>query len=350
MARQQSIPQHALPSVLHDWIHCYMAICTKASARCHQLLPNPSEELNLAFKVATDRLAVQVAELSGENEQLHWQLASAKQKQQQAELAVQHDQSGRPTSSPANQTQAEALRHQLEGLRLHNTELQSELTAVRQRAKSAQAQALEQQEAEKQGRDNSVHASWELQHRVDNLNQENQSLLAHHTQLESRFENLTKQLAKAQHAQHVGAQSKADQAESMARTAALSEQVSNLMESSAMQVEQRHRLENEVASLQRKLTRAETALSQHQHRVRGHEEAESASSSRMAELQQQADGAIGENAALHLQCRQQAVDIKQLQNDVQVSFCNNRYCNLVLQWIHTSNTSACGHCLPAHMP
>lgn len=152
-----------------------------------------------------------------------------------------------------------------------------------------------------------------------NLNQENQSLIAHHEKLEARFESLTKQLAKAQHAQHAGAQSKSDHAQFLARASALQEQVNNLMESSALQVEQRHRLENEVTTLQRRLATAESALSQHQQRVRGHQEAESASHGRIAMLQQHSESVAGDNEALQAQCRQQTVDMKQLQNDVQVS-------------------------------
>ena len=161
--------------------------------------------------------------------------------------------------------------------------------------------------------------SWELQHQVDNLSQENQSLIAHHEKLETRFQSLTKQLAKAQHAQHAVTQSKSDHTENLARASALQEQVNNLMESSALQVEQRHRLENEVTMLQRRLANAESALNQHQQRVRGHQEAESASNGKIAMLQQQAESVVGDNEALQAQCRQQTVDMKQLQNDVQVS-------------------------------
>ena len=266
-------------------------------------------------------LILQIAELGGENERLQLQLTDAQQKQKQAESTVQQLQQHQPESAAptANaQAQSNVLHHQLEDLRRHNTELQTELAAVKQSLKAEESQAAQQRLDLKQHRDSSEHASWELQHRVDTLTQENQSLLAHHAQLESRFEGLTKQLAKAQHAQHAGAQSKAEQAESFARAHALQEQVNNLMEGSAAQVEQRHRLENEVASLQRKLTNAESALDLHQHRVRGHKEAETASSGRIAELQQQAESVVQENAALQAQCRRQTADMKQLQTDVQV--------------------------------
>ena len=96
------------------------------------------------------------------------------------------------------------------------------------------------------------------------------------------------------------------------------------MASSASQVEQRHRLENEVAALQRQLTTAESALSQHQHRLRSQEEVEAAASGQVAMLRQQADGVLADNAALEGQCAQQAADMKQLQNDVQVSCICNR--------------------------
>lgn len=261
--------------------------------------------------------------MGAENEKLRWQLTDAQQKQKQAVLTaqqLQQHQSGSAAPTPADtQAQFSVLHHQLEDLHRHNTDLQTELAAVKQSLKAEQSQAAQQLQDHKQHRESSEHASWELQHRVDNLTQENQSLLAHHAQLESRFEALTKQLAKAQHAQHAGAHSKAEQAESLARAHALQEQVNNLMEGSAAQVEQRHRLENEVASLQRKLTNAESALSQHQHRVRGHKEAETASSSRIAALQQQAESVVEENAALQAQCRRQTGDMKQLQTDVQVS-------------------------------
>lgn len=266
------------------------------------------------------KCTAQVAELGGENEQLQWQLTSAQQKQQQAELTVQQYQSDRLAStSDKTQAQSGALPQQLEQLGRQNSELQSELAAAKQNLKAQHAEEAQRQQDQQQHKEKSDRLVWELEHSVDNLTQENKSLLAHHSQLETRFDSLTKQLAKAQHAQHAGAQSKVDQAETLARASALQEQVSNLMQSSAVQVEQRHRLENEVATLQRKLTGAESALGQHQHRVRGQREAETASSSKIAMLQQQAEDVVEENAALQGQCRQQSADMKRLQSDVQVS-------------------------------
>lgn len=265
---------------------------------------------------------MQVAELGGENEQLRWELKSAQQKQQQAEqrLQQQQDQSDKlALPSPRSQADSSRLRGDLEALSRQNSELSSELAAACQSLKAEQALVLQTQREHQQHRDSADRASWELQHQVDNLTQENQSLIAHHEQLETKFTSLTKQLAKAQHAQHAGAQSKSDQAETLARACGLQEQVDSLMESSAVQVEQRHRLENEVATLQRRLAGAESALSQHQHRVRGHQAAESASMGKVAMLQQQAESVVEENAALQAQCRQSAADMKQLQNDVQVS-------------------------------
>ena len=274
-----------------------------------------------ACKVArplSDPGPLQVTDLGAENEQLRWELKCA---QQQAEHRLQQqDHSDRlaPTSRD-REAQTSRLHDQLGSLSRQNSELSSELAAARESLKAEQALAVQKQKEHQQHRGSSERASWELQHQVDNLNQENQSLIAHHKQLETRFESLTKQLAKAQYAQHAGAQSKSDHAQSLARASALQEQVNNLTESSALQVEQRHRLENEVATLQRRLAHAESALSQHQHKVRGHHEADSASNGKIAMLQQQAESVVQENASLQAQCRQQTVDMKQLQNNVQVS-------------------------------
>ena len=268
---------------------------------------------------------MQVADLGAENEQLRWELNSAQQKQQQAEQATalrlqQQDHSDRLASpSQSSEAQTSRLCDELEALSRQNSELSSELAAARESLKAEQALVLQQQKDYQQHRDSAERASWDLQHKANNLAQESQSLLGHHQQLQTRFESLTKQLAKAQHAQHAGAQSRSDQAQNLAKASALQEQVAGLLESSAVQVEQRHRLENEVANLQRRLTGAESALSQHQHRVKGHQEAETASSGKIAMLQQQAESVVEENAALQAQCRQQTADMKQLQNDVQVS-------------------------------
>lgn len=264
---------------------------------------------------------MQVAELSGENEQLRWELNSAQQKQQQAEQRLQQQDQSDQLAPPSQSSQADTsrLRGDLEALSRQNSELSSKLAAACQSLKAEQALVLQKQREHQQHRDSAERASWELQHKVNNLTQENQSLIAHHEQLETKFTSLSKQLAKAQHAQHAGAQSKSDQAETLARAYSLQEQVNSLLESSAVQVEQRHRLENEVATLQRRLGSAESALSQHQHKVRGHQAAESASNGKVAMLQQQAESVVEENAALQAQCRQSAADMKQLQNDVQVS-------------------------------
>ena len=277
---------------------------------------------------------VQVAELGSENEQLRWELKSAQQKQQQAEqrLQQQQDQSDK-LAAPTQSSQADTsrLRGDLDALRRQNSELSSELAAACQSLKAEQALVLQKQREHQQHRDSAERASWALQHQVDNLTQENQSLIAHHEQLETKFKSLTKQLAKAQHDQHAGAQSKSDQAETLARACSLQEQVNSLLESSAVQVEQRHRLENEVATLQRRLAGAESALSQHQHKVRGHHAAESASNGKVAMLQHQAESVVEENLALQAQCRQSAADMKQLQNDVQVS--KDACLNLTASWL-----------------
>lgn len=282
---------------------------------------------------------LQVASLGAENEQLLWELKSTKQKQQQAEQRLQqqeHSDRLVPTSTESK-AQTNRLRDQLDTLSRQNSELNTELSAAQQSLKAEQALSAQNQKEHQQHRESTERASWELQHQVDNLNQENQSLIAHHEKLETRFESLTKQLAKAQHAQHAGAQSKSDLAQNLARASALQEQVNNLMESSALQVEQRHRLENEATTLQRRLANAESALSQHQQRVRGHQEAESASNGKIAVLQQQAERVVGDNEALQAQCRQQTVDMKRLQNDVQVS--RNAHCILAEMSIFCSTSS-----------
>lgn len=220
----------------------------------------------------------------------------------------------------SSETQARALQDQLELLSRQNSELSTELAAAQQSLKAEQALALQQQQDHQQHSDKAERVAWEAQHQVDNLTQENQSLLDHHQQLQTRFETLTQQLAKAQHAQHAeGAQSKSEQAHSLARASALQQQLSSLMASSAAQVEQRHRLENEVASLQRRLTGAEAALGQQQQRVRGQQEAETATHGQVLMLQQQAESVLEENTGLQAQCRQQSAAMKQLQNDVQVN-------------------------------
>lgn len=189
-------------------------------------------------------------------------------------------------------------------------------TAV-QNLKQEQAKGTEQQQ---QTHDQADHMAWELQHKVDNLTQENQSLLKHHEQLETRFESLTKQLAKAQHAQHVQHAAEASEAQTQSKTAVLQEQIDSMLNSSAAHLEVRHRLENEVASLQRQLGHAESALSQQQSHAMNHQQAEAATSGQVAALQQQAESVVQENATLERQCRQQAADMKQLQSDVQVGY------------------------------
>ena len=265
---------------------------------------------------------MQVAELGGENEQLQWELQAALQKQRKAETEHQllHRQSDK---SSVFAEQDAAGWSQTEELSKHNRELQSQLAAALQNLKQEKLQSTHQHTQHQQLQDHAGHTEWELQHQVDNLTQENQSLLKHHAQLETRFESLTKQLAKAQHAQHAqhaeDAQSKASEAREDPKTRVLQEQVDSLMASSAKQLEQRHRLENEVALLQRQLTNAESMLHQHQNRVRGHQQAEAASSGQLVVLQQQAESVAAENAALEAQFRQQAASMKQLQSDVQVS-------------------------------
>lgn len=269
---------------------------------------------------------LQVAELGGENEQLQWQLHSATSKLSQAEQTAQqpqHNQSTKP-SSPSEQDSARfgQLQHQLEQLRGHNAKLQADLTAADHKLKEEKAQSVKKQKREQEMHDQAGHTAWELQHKVDNLTQENQSLLEHHEQLETRFESLTKQLAKAQHAQHshhaAEAQSAAADAQHKSKTTALQEQVDRLMAGSAEHLEVRHRLENEVASLQRQLSHAESALSQQQHQARGHQQAEAATSGQVAVMQRQAESVAQENDVLGRQCKQQAADMKQLQSDVQV--------------------------------
>ena len=270
-----------------------------------------------------DPCPVQVTDLGAANEQLQRQLNTAHQ-QLQAEQATaqrlqQQLQSDRlPSASQSSEAQTSALRGQLKVLSRQNSELSSELAAAQQSLKTEQARVVQQQQQHQQDRDKAERVSWELQHQVDNLTQENQSLLAHHEQLQTRFETLTRQLAKAQHAQHAGALSRSEQAHSLAKASALEEQLTSLMASSAAQVEQRHRLENEVATLQRRLTGAEAALSQQQQRVRGQQEAESATHGKVLMLQQQAESVVEENTALQAQCKQQSAAVKQLQTDVQV--------------------------------
>lgn len=262
---------------------------------------------------------MQVAELGGENEQLQWELQSALQKQQKAE--TEHQLLHRQSDTSSVLAEQDAARwSQTEELSKHNRELQSQLAAALQNLKQEKLQSTHQHTQHQQLQDHAGHTEWELHHQVDNLTQENQSLLKHHAQLETRFDSLTKQLAKAQHAQHAeDAQSKASEAQEDPKTRVLQEQVDSLMASSAKQLEQRHRLENEVALLQRQLTNAESTLHQHQHRMRGHQQAEAASSGQLVVLQQQAESVAAENAALEAQFRQQAASMKQLQSDVQVS-------------------------------
>ncbi|KAL0029937.1 hypothetical protein WJX77_008395 [Trebouxia sp. C0004] len=279
--------------------------------------------LSMKGSPATQRemqaLSARVAELGCENEQLQWQLQSAQSKLSQAEHTAQQlqcNQSDRSSTSPEQDTaRSSHLQNQLEELGRHNSELESELVTAVQNLKQEEAKGVKQQQ---QTRDQADHMVWELQHKVDNLTQENQLLLKHHEQLETRFESLTKQLAKAQHAQHAAeAQSKASEAKTQTKTTALQEQIDNLLNSSAAHLEVRHRLENEVASLQRQLGHAESSLSQQQNRARNHQQAEAATSGQVAALQQQAESVVQENATLERQCRQQAADMKQLQSDVQ---------------------------------
>ena len=278
---------------------------------------------DLEAGVHQHQCAVQVVELGGENEQLQWQLQSAQSKLSQAEHTaqqLQHNQSDRSSTSPEQDSaRSSHLQSQLEELGRHNSELQSELATAVQNLKQEAAKGVKQQQ---QIHDQADHMAWELQHKVDNLTQENQSLLKHHEQLETRFESLTKQLAKAQHAQHAQhaaeAQSKASEAQKQSKTTALQEQIDNLLNNSAAHLEVRHRLENEVTSLQRQLGHAKSALSQQQDRARNHQQAEAATSDQVAALQQQAESVVQENATLERQCRQQAADMKQLQSDVQV--------------------------------
>ena len=148
-------------------------------------------------------------------------------------------------------------------------------------------------------------------------------MLEHHVQLESRFASLTKQLAKAQHAQgshHAAeAQSKAsERAQQHSKSTALQEQVDRLVAGSAEHLEVRHRLENEVASLHRQLSHAESALIQQQHQALGNQQAEAATRGQVAVMQRQAERVAQENDVLGRQCKQQAADMKQLQSDVQV--------------------------------
>ena len=292
----------------------------------HQLLVH-----NLEPGVHQHRYDVQVAELGGENEQLQWQLQSAQKKLRQAEdtaQQLQHNQSdGSSTSQEQDSGRSSHLQSQLEELGRHNSELQSELTAAVQNMKQEEAKGVKQQH---QIHDQADHMAWELQHKVDNLTQENHSLLKHHKQLETRFESLTGQLAKAQHAQHAQhaaeAQSKACEAQTLSKTTALQEQIDNLQNSSAAHLEVRHRLQNEVTSLQRQLGHTESALSQQQNRARNHQQAEAATSGQVAALQQQAESVVQENATLERQCRQQAADMKQLQSDVQVGHSGRTCC------------------------
>ena len=275
---------------------------------------------------------MQVAELAGQNEQ--WQLQAALAKLHQAEQTAQqaqHSHSNSPTASPA-QDSADVVRlqSQLEEMTRRHGALQSQLSSTEEALQQERADLEQQQQ---QAGDRAKHAAWDLQHQVDNLTGENKSLLDSHEKLQGQFESLTKQLAQAQHAQHAQhaaeSRSKVAEAQQLSRSTALQQQVDSLMASSAGQVEQRHRLENEVAVLQRQLTTAESALSQHQHRVRSQEEAEAAASGQVAMLRQQADSVVADNAALEGQCAQQAADMKQLQSDVQVScMCNtNNACS-----------------------
>lgn len=274
------------------------------------------------------RLSIlQVAELGGENEQLHFELQSVSAKLKQAEQSaqqLQHKQSDRSSPQPEQDSaRSSRLQSQVEELSEHNTELQAELASALQRLKEGNIQAAHHQKQQQQLREEADHTAWELQHKVDILTEENQSLLTHHAQLGTKFESLTKQLAKAQHAQHAqhaaDAHSKASEARELSKAGALQEQIDSLMESSSVQLEQRHRLENQVASLQRQLSHAESALNQQQHKARGHLQAEVATSGQVAVMQRQAESIAEENAALDSQCRQQAAAMKQLQSDVQVS-------------------------------
>ena len=253
-------------------------------------------------------------ELGSDNAQLHEELQSALSKLHHAEQTAQQlqqnlvDTASSSQARAAEQHQDLAKPKQVEELSKHNIQLQAELAAAVQQLNENQAHSAHQQQLQL--------CDWELQHQVDNLTQDNQSLLTHHAQLETRFKALSQELAKAQHAKRAA---DAQAAREVSKVSELQQQVDGLMEISAKHLEDRHRLQNEMAALQRQLHHAESALRQQQLSARGQQQAEAATTGQVVALEQQAASLAQENADLQKQCRQQAAGMKQLQNDVQVT-------------------------------
>lgn len=260
---------------------------------------------------------MQIAELGKENENLHWRLQlEAKRltaaEQQAAALQQQCMQASVSGSSENQRDKASMLQQEakLQSLTSQNKQLQDKLNLTE--AKLTEATKLQQQmHAERAEHDAAQrdlqNSNQQLQSTLREVNEHNQSLVTCQAGLEAQLQATKESMTQAQRAQQASAAAVQD-----------SRQVESLKKENAAQAQHSRKLEHEVRALQQQLHDQMSQQQQSMHSMSISSPLASPTGVKMAKVQQQAELVAAENANLQMQCKQQAAELSQSQQDVQV--------------------------------
>lgn len=275
---------------------------------------------------------MQIAELGAENEHLHRRLESSATQLEAAEqkaaaLQQKSTQASISADTKSHHDKAQSLQQQaeLQSLTSQNRQLQERLRLAE--PKLAEANMLQQQQEQQTHAEHAEHVTaqheWEtscsqLQQALTEVNERNQTLAAHQGKLEVQLRAAKESAFKAQHAQQAAQETHTRTAAAAAKDSRLQEQVTSLKKENALQSQHSRKLEGEVRALQQQLHDQMSQQQQSMHSISGGSQIGSPSGAKLAMVQHQAELVAAENANLQMQCKQQAADFAQSQQDVQV--------------------------------
>lgn len=265
--------------------------------------------------------------MGAENEHLQWRLESGARRLEAAEQkvgALQQQSMQASTSASTDNQQAQAVvaqqQAELHSLSSQNRQLQDQLRLTE--GKLSEAHKLQQQQQHHlQAEHARAEQSWDessrrLLQQLGVVTQQNQALVAQQSALE--LQAAKGDLVKAQHAQRAAEDMHNRTDAAATQDSRLQGQVESLKKENALQAQHSRKLEGEVRALQKQLHDQMSQQQQSMHSVRAGIQIESPSSAKLAVVQQQAELVAAENASLQMHCKQQAADLAQSQEDVQV--------------------------------
>lgn len=249
---------------------------------------------------------------------MHWRLQSGAKRLEEAEkkAGASEQQSKHAAALEAEAAQQQA---QVQKLNRLNQQLQDKLKLSESLLAEANIQQQQQQQHMQADRTRCqlIHdqSDQQLQQQLRDMAQQNDSLCARHTQLETELQSAQSSLADAQQAQQAAEETHTCTDAATAAESSLQGQVDSLRKENGTQAQHCRKLEGEVRALQQQLHEQMRQQQQSMQRVF---QTEAVGTARVAVVQQQAEMVAGENVALQAHCKQLASDLAQSQRDVQV--------------------------------